>query len=139
MWEAIKNITTGLALVAFVWAGVVTILRHRIQQKERLVLSASQKDRPELVKLALESFHIDTTKLTRDAQYRLLTDRMRADSEKFRTTAIVVCLLACLFAAVAAYAISRSGQPSSDDSSKTKPLEDRCNVPLAERPLDCKL
>ena len=134
MWEAIKNITTGLALVGFIWAGVVSVLRLRIQQKERLILASSPKDRPELVKLALESFHIDPTKLAKNAQYQLLLERMRAESSRFRIAAIVVSLLACLFAAVASYAISRSGK-----GDEPKPLEDRCNVPLAERPLDCKL
>lgn len=136
MWEAIKNITTGLALVGFIWAGVVVVLRLRIQQKERLILASSQRDRADLVRLALESFHIDASKLTKEAQFQLLLERMRADSSRFRIAAVVVSLLACLFAAVAAFAISRTG---TDDAPKPKPLEDRCNVPLAERPLDCKL
>lgn len=128
MWEAIRSVTTGLALVAFIWAGVVLILRLRIRREERLIRTAPEQQRPELVKQALESRHVDPENLTKSAQFSVLMERMRMESERFRIRAIVTCVLACLFAAVAAYAIS-----------KVNPTEDRCNVPLDRRPLDCKL
>jgi ABC-type glycerol-3-phosphate transport system permease component len=136
MWQTVQYVTTGVTLVAFLWAGAVVLLRIRLRERERLISSANPRDRPTLVRDALESFHIPTEKLTRDQQYSALLEQMRRKAERFKITAMIVALVALLFAAVTAYAISRVSAEQRPVGTPT--IEENCNVPVKDRPLDCK-
>jgi len=135
MWQAIQLVTSGLALVAFIWAGVVAVLRTQIKHREKLILAANERDRPALVQQELENYYpaVEVPKLPLKAQTQLALERMRADLKRFQIKAIVVSLVAVLFTGVATFAILRaSAQP-------VRSPKDPCDVPLDQRPLGCPL
>jgi hypothetical protein len=76
MFEAIKYVTGGLTLVAFIAAVVAALIRTSLKQKEGLIRSATDARRNELVDTALEGFRVDTADLTKRQKYELLTARM---------------------------------------------------------------
>src|SRR5438477_1211584 len=76
MFEAIKYVTGGLTLVAFIAAVVAALIRTSLKQKEGLIRHATDARRSELVETALEGFRVDTADLTKRQKYELLTARM---------------------------------------------------------------
>lgn len=112
MWNAIAYVSSGVTLTAFVIATVAWFLKHRAQQQERLIKAANTKDRAALIRNALEFFHVDATELSPSQQYKLAVEQVHARAARFKTTAIVICVLAVLAAAVSIYALARSTRGS---------------------------
>ena len=111
MWEAIAYVSSGLTLTAFLAAVAAWIYKHRSEEKERLLRTAPQSKRAKLVEQALESFHVDTSGLTKKQQYDLAVQQIQARAQRFRWTAIVIVVLVLIAATVAAYAIDRIAAP----------------------------
>ena len=111
MWEAIAYVSSGLTLTAFLAAVAAWIYKHQSEEKERLLRTAPQSKRAKLVEQALESFHVDTSGLTKEQQYDLAVQQIQARAQRFRWTAIVIVVLALIAATVAAYAIDRITAP----------------------------
>lgn len=112
MWQAIAYISSGLTLVAFLAAVVAWILKGKTEERERLIRTAKADQRADLVRNALEFFHVDTPGLTREQQYNVAIEQIRARAQRFRITAVVICCLAAFGAVLAAYAISINAKPS---------------------------
>ena len=111
MWEAIAYVSSGLTLTAFLAAVAAWIYKHQSEEKERLLRTAPQSKRAKLVEQALESFHVDTTGLTKEQQYNLAVQQIQARAQRFRWTATVVIIFVVIAATVAAYAIDRIAAP----------------------------
>ena len=107
MWESIAYVAGGVTLAAFIIAAAVTAFRSAIVQRERLIRQAPERDRAKLVQDALDSLRIPTAGLRPDERYRLLLRKFDERASRFRTTAIVVVIIACLGATVAIVAIVR--------------------------------
>jgi len=107
MWEAIQYVSSGLALVAFIVAAAAWIFKRNSEQTLRMVETAEEGDRANLVRSALEVVDVDTARLTNRQQYELAIELIRARAERFRITALVVCILAMILAAVSVSAILR--------------------------------
>ena len=123
MWEAIAYVSSGLTLAAFLAAVVAWVYKHQSEEKERLLRAAPQSQRAKLVEQALESFHVDTSSLTKAQQYNLAVQQIQARAQRFRWTAIVVVILVLIAATVAVYAIDRIAAPRLELSQEqTKPL-----------------
>lgn len=84
MFEALKYVTGGLTLAAFIVAVIAVIVRAAIRRKEQLILTAPEAERAKLVELALESFHIDTTPLTKKDKYDLLIRQMASRERRLK-------------------------------------------------------
>lgn len=108
MWEAIQYVTTGLTLIAFLVSVIAWTYKSKSEERERLIKTASEDKRADLVRSALEFFDVDTVGLTKEQKYELALAQIHARAQRFRTTAVVVCVLAIVLAAVSAYAISRT-------------------------------
>jgi hypothetical protein len=126
MWEAAGKIGSGLALVAFIVAAVVTILRQRLLSRERQLLATSKKDRPQLVQILNDSFlvpslPIDPEKLTPEQRYNLLLEQIRDRSKRFYTVSIVIVTVALCVALVSIFAMLRA--PKDADQTTTRPAE----------------
>jgi hypothetical protein len=110
MWNAISYVTSGLALVAFMAAVTAWSYRSKTQERERLIRSAKEGDRGELVRNALEFFNIDAVGLTKEQQFRLALEQIQARGRRFMISAGVVCFLAVVAVTIAAYAITQHGR-----------------------------
>jgi len=73
-----------------------------------MVETAEEGDRASLVRRALDVVHVDTARL----QYELAIELIRARAERFRITALVVCIVAMILAAVSVSAILRMDSPA---------------------------
>ena len=124
MWDAIAYVTSGFTLAAFLAAVAAWVYRIALLRQERLIQTAEESDRANLVAQALEFFPIETKKLPPEKQFELALEQIRAKASRFRTTAIVVTVVALLAASVALYAIYR-GQMSAKQPERTlQELED---------------
>lgn len=106
MWEAIGFVSSGVTLVAFLAAVVAWSYKSKADERERLIRTAKPEQRADLVRNALEFFHVDTTELTREQQYNLAIEQIRARAQRFKFLAALVCFLSVVAATVALYAIS---------------------------------
>lgn len=115
MWESIQYVTSGLTLVAFGIAVAAWLYKSNFEAKERLIQSATESQRADLVRQTLEFFDVNTDGLTKENKFRLALEQIHARRERFRITAIVVCVIAFILASVSAYAIHRSGASTPSD------------------------
>ncbi|WP_197342629.1 hypothetical protein [Ralstonia solanacearum] len=136
MWEAIQHVTTGLTLVALLVTVIAWVYKSKVEQGERLIRAVSEAKRADLVRLTLEFFDVDTTGLTKEQKYELALAQIHARAQRFRTTAIVVCVLAVILAAVSAYAMSQNGaKPPAKGQEELKPAsqtEAESKIPTKE-------
>jgi hypothetical protein len=112
MWSAISYITSGLALVAVLAAVIAWSYKAKTEERERLIRSAKESERRELVKNALEFFNIDAANLTKEQQFRLALEQIHARGRRFTISAAVICLLAVVAVCITAYAIAQHGRSS---------------------------
>jgi HEAT repeat protein/Tfp pilus assembly protein PilF len=120
-WEAIKYVGSGLTLAAFIIAAIAWLLKSKSEERERLINLANDDERAGLVRDALEFFSVDTAGLTKAQQYQLALEQIRERAQRFKIVAVVVCIIAVLGAAIAAYALARSsGQQKNDKEAAAK-------------------
>ena len=105
MWEAIQYISSDLTLLAFIVAVASWTYKRSPERALRLIETAEEGNRATLVRSALEVLDIDTARLTNRQLCQLAIELIRARVERFRITAIVVCVLALILAAVSVVAV----------------------------------
>lgn len=113
MWDQIRNVSTGLSLVAFVSACIFLGFLWKLRQKEKLIKSASEKDRGPLIGLMLQSFAIDTRRLPPDKLYDLALDQSKRWQARYYFAGMAGLFLAVLAAAVMITAML-IGQPQTE-------------------------
>jgi len=121
-WEAIKYVSTGFTLCAFVVAALLSYLKNRTQEQRKSIESARPEDRADLVSRTLEFFNIDTQGLSREQQFLIAMRQINGRIERYRLVAIVVVVLAIIGAGLSAYAITvqnKSGQPTPKPSGES--------------------
>lgn len=139
MWEAIQYVTTGLTLVAFLATVIAWAYKSKSEERERLIKTASENERVDLVRSALEFFNIDTSGLTKEQKYELALAQIHARAQRFRTTAIVICVLAVILAVVSVYAISQPLLPIDEDPEPTPRQREVPETPITrERIVDSR-
>ncbi|HTL18729.1 MAG TPA: HEAT repeat domain-containing protein [Patescibacteria group bacterium] len=106
-WEAIKYVGSGLTLAAFIVAAIAWLLKSKSEERGQLIHLAKEEDRADLVRDALEFFRIDTSGLTKAQQYQLALEQIRARAQRFKTVAVIVCVVDLLGAVIAVYALNR--------------------------------
>lgn len=109
MWQSIQYVSSGLTLVAFIVAAAAAAYKSKSRERERLIQSAKDDQRAELVRNALEFFNVDTTGLSKDQKYELALAQIQARSKRYGQTTVVVCIVAVLMAVLAGSAIYLSG------------------------------
>ncbi len=112
MWQAISYVTSGLTLLAFAYSVIAWIYKTKSEERERLIRIAKEEQRAELVRNALEFFHVETKGLTKEQQYNLALEQIQSRAQRFRITAAVVCFIALITAIITAFAISKVGKPA---------------------------
>jgi len=107
MWTAIAWVTGPFSLAAFLAAVVAYAYRQRSLREAELIHAAPEDERARLVQDALEFFHVETSKLTRQQQYEIAMAQIQARARRFAIVAGVITAIAILSTALACYAISR--------------------------------
>lgn len=108
MWEAIAYVSSGVTLIAFIAATVAWVYKAKSEERERLIRTAKPEQRADLVRNALEFFHVESSGLTKEQQYKLALEQIHARARRFKVTAVVVCFLAVVAAVVTVYAITEN-------------------------------
>jgi hypothetical protein len=124
MWKAITYVSSGITLIAFICAVAAWIYRTKILERERTIRLAPENARSALVERTLEFFSVDTVGLTRQQKYDLALHQIHARAARFRTTAIVIVIIAFLASGVGAFAILREPviqKPDKSDSTAATP------------------
>jgi hypothetical protein len=118
-WNAIAYVGSGLTLTAFIVATAAWVYRTRILERERTIRSAPEAERSLLIQQTLEFFDVDTSGLTREHKYGLALQQIHERAKRFRLTALVVIVIACLAASISAFAIWRLPTASATAPSTT--------------------
>lgn len=111
MWEALKYVSSGFTLCAFIVATVVFYLNHRTKEERKRIEAAPAEDRASLVAKTLEVFHVDTAGLSRQQQFDIAMRQINGRIERFRIIATLVVVLALVAAGLSAYAIAIDKKP----------------------------
>jgi hypothetical protein len=106
-WNTIAYVSSGITLVAFIVAAAAWVFRIKALRIERTIRLAPKSKRAALVEGALEFFNIDTRTLTREQKYDLALKQIHERAKRFRITAGVVVIVACLAAGISVFAIMR--------------------------------
>jgi hypothetical protein len=108
MWIAIQYVTSALSLLAFFAAAVTYGVSKRAEAARKLIETAPEQDRAELIRAQSEFFDVDTSALSPDQALEVILAQIRARAERYRIGAMVICALGLAFLAVTAYAISKT-------------------------------
>ena len=104
-WESIKYVSSGITLVAFIVAALLTAYRRKLRSREKQIELAPAEDRAQLVTAALEFFPVDTTGLSEKRKYGLALEQIRQRARRFLIIAVVFGLVFAISAIVAVVAI----------------------------------
>ena len=98
MWQAIQYVGTPVALVAFVVAVAATLVRARLTVAQRMIASAPEEQRAQLVERALQTYTLagDRDNLTREQKFALLCREIDKRAERFRITTITSIIVAII-------------------------------------------
>jgi len=110
MLNAIRYVTSGLTLTAFLATVVLSIYRRRMQSREKLIELAPGDKRASLVESTLEVFSIDTARLTREQAYTLAVEQIRARAKRYQINAIVLLIIFVISAVVFALSFGTWGK-----------------------------
>jgi hypothetical protein len=108
MWELIQYVSSALILVALVGAAIAWAYKSKAEERERLILSAHEAQRADLVRRALEFFGVDTTGLTTEQKFEIALAKIHARSTRLGNVCVVACVVAIPLTVLLAYAIPRS-------------------------------
>ena len=106
-WNAIRYVSSGFTLLAFIAAIVLAIYRHSLKSRERLIELAPAEERARLVQRTLkEFFDVDTGRMTEAHAYKIAMEQIRARGRRYLVNAIIIglVLLVSVVAVIAAYA-----------------------------------
>ncbi len=100
-FEAIQYVGTPLALVAFVVAVVAYVIRARLAERRKLLETAPEDRRAELLAAAMRDFSpVSTENLTREQRYQLALRLIQERATRFWITAGVATFVAVVLAII---------------------------------------
>lgn len=105
--QLVPQITTPLALIAFLAAAVVMMHARAVGRAERLIRTAPVKDRGTLVAGALEILNVDASKLSKDQLFELSLEVLAQRRHRNYMIFGASLLLALIFAGLTIYGITR--------------------------------
>lgn len=113
MWNTVTHITSGITLVAFLIAAVVSVIWRRLKHHERALEIAPPKERAALIQALSDSFLIsahplNTEGLSSEQTFALLREQLQARMARFKITNIVFVVLTLTAATVTILLMGRS-------------------------------
>jgi hypothetical protein len=106
-WQAIGLVTSGLTLVAFIYAAFAWAYRQALGQRESLIRAAPEAERAELIERTIRDYHIETEGLTKKDRLTVTLELIRERKERYRIQAVVVVIVAILSTIGAVFALTR--------------------------------
>lgn len=103
MWYALVYVSSGFTLIAFLALVARHIFTTKTKERLNLIRVVDRQQRAALVRDALEFFHVDTSVLTKEKQFRLAQEQIRERGRRYRTAAAVVCFLVVVVALLTGY------------------------------------
>jgi hypothetical protein len=107
IWDSISLVNSGFTLAAFLAAVAAWVYRQKILEKEKLLRTAPEAKRAELVAAAMEFFHVDTRRLTKQQQFEIALQQIRARAQRTLWTTILIGIIA-IVAAVTVFATTKN-------------------------------
>lgn len=101
MFEAIRFVSSGVTLIAFIAAGLVWLYARHMESRRQMIRDAKTEAQADLVARTLKGMNIDVRKLSATRQYNLALEQLRARSRRFYVLSAVVVALALIAAWVA--------------------------------------
>ena len=105
MWQTVGSISTGLALVAFAIAALLTAYRSKLNNRANVIKSLPEKDRGSAVEQELNAFGIRAEGLSPDARYQIALKEIGLREKKLKYIFIVAIVAAVLATAIAIVSI----------------------------------
>jgi hypothetical protein len=121
MTTAIPWVTGGLTLVAFIFATTALLYRRHLRHEERLIDSAPESDRAQLLLARYGAFDVKTENLTKHQQYDLAKTQIHGRAERFKIAAITIAVIGLILAAITIVAIIQH----SEDAVLRQRIKDR--------------
>src|SRR5436190_2073937 len=99
MWSAIASVTSGVALLAFLVASAVEIMRRLLASRERRIALAPDADRLAMAQALSSSFlvsgrPIETSQLTKEQQFAIIMAQIRDRMKRFYVVGLSCAMLA---------------------------------------------
>jgi hypothetical protein len=113
-WEAVKYVTGGASLVALIVIAIVTVLKHLIDNKARLIKESQGPEQVALVANALEFVAVNADNLTKEQQYTLALEQIRQRAERFKQVICLVAFICVLCATLCIVAFTQQRQNLGD-------------------------
>jgi len=107
MWESIRYVSSGLALLAFIAAVGAWVYRFHVLRIERRIQLAPESERTRLLERTLVHFDVDTSRLTREQRYEIVIKQIETRALRARMAAVVIALFTLTSGVIAVYSTWR--------------------------------
>jgi hypothetical protein len=111
MWGAVTQISTGVALTAFLAAIALSAYRSNLKSRAERIHSLPPPERMHALDRELNIFGIDAPTLSKEQQYQLALREIELRRTRLFTTTAVVMVLAVMSGIVAAFSIAKVPPP----------------------------
>ena len=102
IWKYIGYVSSGLTLVAFLVAAIVTIINRHLKHRENQLKSLSESEYPnELLKYLNEIPYLNVDNLSRSQKYNLILEQINKKAERFKLLMLIFSLFTALVFIVA--------------------------------------
>ena len=100
MWEAIKYVSSGVTLLAFLAAAATWIYRTWLLREARLLKGADTKQKVDLAGKMLEFFAVDTSTMSEDSKLEVALRQIEERTNRHRLNLVGIIVVAIVFAIV---------------------------------------
>ena len=112
MWNTVTQISTGIALTAFMIAAAVTIYRLSLKNRLNEIKTVPAKDRANVIRTELNRFKITAENLSQKQQYDLAVHELSYRRTKLLAVTTLIVIIFIIAAAVAVSSMLLTSPPS---------------------------
>lgn len=107
IWDAIKYVSGGASLAAFIAGVVYVTLKHLISAKAELIKAADGPNQVKLVEAALEVFPVNTEGLSAEQKFQLALEQIKQRAARFTQIIRLVATIFIVGCGVFAFSLTR--------------------------------
>lgn len=112
MWGTVGQVSTGLALVAFMVAAAVSAYRAHLRHRIKILETLPPPERSIQLGKELNAFGIQADNLTTTQQFKLAVHELNLRSRKLLAWSIVIVVITLMCGAIALFALLGSSESS---------------------------
>jgi hypothetical protein len=121
-WAAIKQVSTGLTLAAFVVASLLSAYRYHLKNRADVIRSLPDNQRGEALARELNAFGVSAANLSSEQQFQIALKEIELRRSRLTLLTIVAVVLALFSAIVALFYVVKDGPGTSDPSPTHAPV-----------------